>query len=177
MPNGQKFFKLEDDFHVALQSDIDIRESIKDCLKEGINSEEVVFSENKEKRFIFHPGLVSDVRDGQRVIFNHITNGKEERVWLVFRAKCAAIAARFGEVESFGFLGSRPGDRYKGVDYVAIAFPSITRQEDIVPVFVKLCPRGKRPFVLRIEATKETKKGERIVVSAIKTNSFPRQLY
>ena len=170
----QKFFKLERDFHVALQSNIDPKVAIEDYLKNDVAPYAVNF--NPEKGFIFHSGCVFESLGKKRireVRFCIITNGSEKKKSLVFRAKTSAIAARFGETKPFGFDGSRPGLGYKGLGYCNLRFPGITGV--FMPMYIKLNLGFGRKKFLEVQAF-EDKKASQIVVTCKSARNYPRHL-
>jgi len=144
----QKFFSLGEGtgLSVALQSNIASNEDPIVYLKEGVDESQVLT--NIEKGQIFHPGTILPTSE---IMFAVITNGREEKKKLVFRAKHWTSAARFGEIEPFGFEKTNPRTSdYKGSDYVVLAFPGITG--DFSQVFFKIRPRKKKPIFLKIKA-------------------------
>ncbi len=175
--NKQKFFKLEKDFHVALQSNIDPNVAMEDYLKNGVAPYAVNF--NQEKGFIFHSGCVFESlgkKSIKEVRFDIVTNGNEKSKLLVFRAKTSAIAARFGETKPFGFDGSRPSDKpytYKGLGYCNLRFPGITGV--FMPLYIKLKSRDRHFAYLEIQAF-EDKKVNEVVVTCKCARNYPRHL-
>lgn len=150
-----RFYRLMDNFFVALQSNFPPEESVEKFLKSGIEPAVI----NQEKGQIFHPADMIESSGGMvEIHFAVVTNGDEKWKKLVFFSKVRAIAARFGEVKAFGFEGIQPGPDYKGRDYLLLAFPSISG--GFATVYFLTRPRGGHPTYLLVDAEESLDAGK-----------------
>jgi len=168
---SDRFFSLVPGLGIALQSNFPPEEPVGIFLKKAIPPLAI----NQEKGQIFHPAVVQPIDEKQiLVFFSLVTNSKENFRKLVFFSKHRAIAARFGEVEPFGFDKTRPGPQYTGRDYLSLRFPGPTGK--FATVYFKIQPRNATPFYLGVDVSEE---GGQIAVRArrIHPNACPRHLY
>ncbi|MBU2633172.1 hypothetical protein KJ751_01545 [Patescibacteria group bacterium] len=172
-----RFYKLEKDFYVALQSNFPPEEPAGKFLRAYPAPAAI----SQEKGQIFHQAEVVEEKNGSRVSFSIATNGLEKWKNLVFFSKTYTAAARWGELKSFGFEKTDPrSPEYRGYDYLPLAFPGITG--DFSTVYFKIVPKGKGssllssyPFLLAVDTHIED--GHVVVVARrVGQGQVPRHL-
>ncbi len=168
---GQKFLSLCKGFLVVLESKFDKTQSAGRFLKEGVSTDDILFSHNLERGQeeklgqIWHPGEICvDGNNDEFVAFKIVTNGLEKSddyppFMLVFQRRgCLAVCARFNDEQPYFGFENKSG-------YLPLGFPGISGKFN--PLFVKIRPAKKSEydeFFLKIVATEHKEDDEEYVI-------------